>query len=118
MPHKFNDLGKMEESLDLPGTKSDSKKVKSFPSLHLFDKVPDELFELDLGKEFRAEIIFKVRSKGKDERSTKEGKKARKDMALDIQKIKVVGKNKMTKEEFKNASDEERNEESERLLNV
>jgi len=114
MPHKFVDLGiteKQDFDLESP-SKPTNKKV--FPSMHLHVNIPDELFKLDVLEENRAEIIFKVTDKGANENE----KNIRKNLTIEIHKIKVLGKNKMTKDEFKKASDDERDAESERLLNV
>ena len=115
MPHKFIDLGiKRKEEFGQP---FDSKKHQNeivFPSFSIEKDVPDELFKFDPDTDIRAEVILRVKSKGMDESTDSK----RKNIRLQVKKIKVIGKDKMTREEFKNASDEKRDNESTRRLNI
>lgn len=112
---KFVDLGiKRKEEF---GPSFDSKIHQNetvFPSFSINSKVPEELFKFEPNDDVRAEVILRIKSKGTDE--SKESKK--KDIRVQVVKIKVLGKNKMTKDEFKKASDDDRDAESKRLLNV
>jgi len=112
---KFIDLGiKRKEEFGEP---FDSKKHENetvFPSFRIHKNVPEELFKFNPDTDVRAEVILRVKSKEVNESADSK----RKEMSLQVKSIKILGKNKMTKEEFKKASDEERDAESTRLLDV
>jgi len=116
MAHKFIDLG-IKRKEEFGGEPFDSKKhqnEKVFPSFRIHNNVPKEMFKFDPDTDFRAEVILRVKSKEVNESPERK----RTEMSLQVKSIKVLGKNKMTKNEFKNASDEDRDAENTRVLNV
>jgi len=69
-------------------TAIEGKKEKYYPNIYLYDKVPEELMDVDLGKVVECVILAKVTSKGIDEH----GHKKTENMTLEVHKIGYIGK--------------------------
>lgn len=114
---KFVSLGiKRKEEFGSPEP-FDSKKHQEeivFPGFSIRANVPEELFKFEPDDDIRAEVVIRIKSKGTDEDSSSK----KKEMRLQVRKIKVIGKNKMTREEFKKASDDDRDSETKRLKGI
>lgn len=80
-------MGKMVDLGHKP-TAVTEKAEKYYPNIYLYDKVPDELMEADLGKIVKCVILAKIVSKGIDERGNKQSE----NMTLQVHKIGFLDK--------------------------
>jgi len=74
---KMIDLGRKEEDT-IAAEPSDGGKEKAricYPTLHIYDKVPDELFSKDVGDTVKAQVVMKMTSKGMDENGDRKSKR-------------------------------------------
>ena len=91
---KMLDMGeKMEETS--PVQKEGSKQRIDYPTIHLSNKIPDNLFEKEIGEECELKIIVKIVNKGIDENVEKK----RKNLTLEVHQMGVVSDEKDLEEE-------------------
>ena len=102
---KMVDMGKKpEKGAEIPVPAGGEPKIY-YPTLSLYDKVPDELMDKPLGSMCRIEIVGKIINKGIDE--NKRGR--RESMSIDIHKMGYIGKaGRVSKEEYNKMSDSEK----------
>jgi len=107
---KMINLGKKETSGPCE-VSSDSKKGKTricYPGFTIYDKVPEELFNRDVGDTVKAAVVMKMTSKGMDENGDRKSRR----VSFDVLEI-GVNKNEsdLEKEIRRQTGTEEKEEE-------
>lgn len=94
---KMVDLGR-KDSFPTAVKESDRNRIV-YPSIHLRNPIPDELFSKEIGSEIKMEVVAKVTDKGIDEGE----KRKEKTMRLELRKMGIL-KNNSLKEEMRKRS--------------